>query len=129
YPLSLRHSLRQGFHRQRMRPGHSNWFLDPTLAGPLPKWQRLDPAMSRWHYGRLRYLSPTLVRRLEQERPAVALGNLQMHAVVPFVVGARRAGVRVVGNIASWDHTVGKGIVAPGLRRYLVQNEVMRDDL
>src|SRR5262249_61530609 len=38
YPLSLRHSLRNGFHRQRMRPGHSNWFLDSTLAGPLPRW-------------------------------------------------------------------------------------------
>jgi CDP-glycerol glycerophosphotransferase (TagB/SpsB family) len=35
----------------------------------------------------------------------------------------------VVGHIASWDHTVGKGIVAPGLKRYIVQNEVMRADL
>jgi CDP-glycerol glycerophosphotransferase (TagB/SpsB family) len=52
-----------------------------------------------------------------------------MHSVVPFVVGARRLGLPVVGHIASWDHTVGKGIVAPGLRRYVVQNEVMRGDL
>jgi CDP-glycerol glycerophosphotransferase (TagB/SpsB family) len=52
-----------------------------------------------------------------------------MHSVVPFVVGARRHGLPIVGNIASWDHTVGKGIVARGLDRYLVQNEVMRDDL
>jgi len=37
YPLSLRLSLRNGFHRERMRPGHPNWFLDPTLAGPLPR--------------------------------------------------------------------------------------------
>jgi CDP-glycerol glycerophosphotransferase (TagB/SpsB family) len=52
-----------------------------------------------------------------------------MHSVVPFVVGARRVGVPVVGHIASWDHTVGKGIVPPDLRRYVVQNDVMRDDL
>jgi hypothetical protein len=129
YPLSLRHSLRHGFHRQRMRPGHSNWFLDPTLAGPLPSWPWLDPVMSRWHYGRLRALPPALLSRLRTERPAIALSNLQMHSVVPFVVGARRVGLPVVGNIASWDHTVGKGIVAPGLRRYLVQNDVMREDL
>jgi CDP-glycerol glycerophosphotransferase (TagB/SpsB family) len=31
--------------------------------------------------------------------------------------------------VASWDHTVGKGIVSPHLRRYIVQNTVMRDDL
>jgi hypothetical protein len=129
YPLSLRHSLRNGFHRQRMQPGHRNWFLDPTLAGPLPHWRSLDPAMSRWHYGRLRYVQPALLRRLRAERPLVALANMQMHSVVPFVVGASRARLPVVGNIASWDHTVGKGIVAPGLRRYLVQNDAMRGDL
>ena len=129
YPLSLRHSLRHGFHRQRMQPGHQNWFLDPNLAGPLPRWGSLDPALLRWHYGRLRYVPPRLLERIANERPAVALANLQMHAIVPFVVGARRLGLPVVGNIASWDHTVGKGIVAPGLRRYLVQNTVMRGDL
>ena len=29
YPLSLRQSLRHGFNRERMQPGHQNWFLDP----------------------------------------------------------------------------------------------------
>jgi hypothetical protein len=129
YPLSLRHSLRHGFHRQRMRPGHSNWFLDPTLAGPLPQWYRLDALMGRWHYGRLRYLPPPLRARASSERPAIVLANLQMHSVVPFVVAARRYDLPLVGHIASWDHTVGKGIVAPSARRYIVQNEAMRADL
>jgi CDP-glycerol glycerophosphotransferase (TagB/SpsB family) len=52
-----------------------------------------------------------------------------MHAVVPFIVGGRRLGLPLVGHVASWDHTVGKGIVAPDLRRYVVQNDVMREDL
>jgi hypothetical protein len=129
YPLSLRHSLRHGFHRQRMRSGHPNWFLDPDLAGPLPRWAFLDPVMRSWHYGRLRHVPPRLLDRLRAERPTVALANMQMHAVVPFIVGAHRLHLPSVGNIASWDHTVGKGIVAPQLARYLVQNDVMRDDL
>ena len=129
YPLSLRQSVRHGFNRERLRPGHQNWFLDPTLAGPLPRWGFLDPPMMRWHYGRLRHVPPAIGRRLAAERPGVLLANIQMHAVVPFIVGSRRLGLPVVGHIASWDHTVGKGIVAPGLRRYIVQNEVMRDDL
>ncbi len=129
YPLSLRHSLRHGFNRERMRPGHQNWFLDPTLAGPLPRWPFLDPPMMRWHYGRLRYVPSPLFERLRWERPAIALANIQMHAVVPFIVGGRRLGLPLVGHIASWDHTVGKGIVSPHLRCYIVQNEVMRDDL
>lgn len=129
YPLSLRQSIRHGFNRERLRPGHENWFLDPSLAGPLPKWRFLDAAMTRWHYGRFRHVPPALMRRLEAERPAVLLANIQMHSVVPFIVGARRLRLPVVGHIASWDHTVGKGIVAPGLKRYIVQNQVMRDDL
>ncbi len=129
YPLSLRQSLRYGFNRERLRPGHDNWFLNTDLAGPLPRWSFLDPLMSRWHYGRFRYLPRELRRRFQRERPAVVLANIQMHAVVPFVIGARRHRLPIVGNVASWDHTVGKGIVAPHLHRYLVQNDVMCDDL
>jgi hypothetical protein len=129
YPLSLRQSLREGFNHGRLQPGHQNWFLDPELAGPLPLKAPLDPALMRWHYGPLRYVPPPLLHRLRRERPAVVLANIQMHAVVPFIVGARRVGVPLVGHVASWDHTVGKGIVSPHLRRYIVQNDVMRDDL
>ena len=129
YPLSLRHSLRHGFNRERMRAGNQNWFLDPTLAGPLPRWPFLDGPMLRWHYGRLRYVPAPLARRLRAERPAVVLANSQMHSVQQFIVGARRLRLPIVGHIAIWDHTVGKGIVSPYLRRYVVQNAVMRDDL
>jgi CDP-glycerol glycerophosphotransferase (TagB/SpsB family) len=34
-----------------------------------------------------------------------------------------------VAYVASWDHTVGKGVISPFCRRYVVQNEVMREDL
>jgi hypothetical protein len=129
YPLSLRQSLRYGFNRTRMEAGHRNWFLDPDRAGPLPRWSGLDRAMRAWHYGRLRYLPRSLLTRLRADRPAIALANTQMHSVVPFVIGGLRLSLPLVGHIASWDHTVGKGIVPPGLRRYIVQNEVMRDDL
>jgi CDP-Glycerol:Poly(glycerophosphate) glycerophosphotransferase len=129
YPLSVRQSMRHGFNRERMQRGHPNWFLDPDRGGPLPQSETLDRALTKWHYGRLRFVPRTLLAALGHERPAVALANTQMHSVVPFVVGARRVGAPVVGHIASWDHTVGKGIVPPALARYIVQNDVMRDDL
>jgi UDP-N-acetylglucosamine:LPS N-acetylglucosamine transferase len=129
YPLSLRLSLRHGFNRERMQPGHPNWFLDPDRAGPLPQWRLLDPPLMRWHYGRVRHVPPALDERLRRAHPAILLGNIQMHTVVPFIVGGRRLGLPLIGHVASWDHTVGKGIVSPHLRRYIVQNEVMREDL
>jgi hypothetical protein len=107
YPLSLRQSLRHGFNRTRMQPGHQNWFLDPERAGPLPQWTLLDRAMTKWHYGRLRPVPARLLEGLRRERPRVALANTQMQSIVPFVLGARREGLPVVGHIASWDHTEG----------------------
>jgi CDP-Glycerol:Poly(glycerophosphate) glycerophosphotransferase len=129
YPLALRVSLRHGFHRERMRPGHRNTFLDPTKAGLLPRWDWLEWLMLRWHYGRLRYLPRALTDRLRRERPAIVMSNIQMQVDVPLIVAARRLGLPIVGYVASWDHTVGKGVIWPGMARYLVQNDVMRDDL
>jgi CDP-glycerol glycerophosphotransferase (TagB/SpsB family) len=52
-----------------------------------------------------------------------------MQSAVPFLVAGRRLGLPLVGYVASWDHTVGKGVISPRLDRYLVQNERMREDL
>jgi CDP-glycerol glycerophosphotransferase (TagB/SpsB family) len=35
----------------------------------------------------------------------------------------------VVAHVASWDHTVGKGVISPHCDLYIVQNQVMEDDL
>jgi CDP-glycerol:poly(glycerophosphate) glycerophosphotransferase len=129
YPLAIRVNLRHGFHRERMRPGHQNWFLDPTRVGPLPRWDWIERDMFRWHFSSLRHVPSALRERLRQERPALLVSNIQMQVDVPIILAAHRAGLPLVGYVASWDHTVGKGVIWPGMTRYLVQNEVMRSDL
>lgn len=129
YPLAVRHSLQHGFHRDRWRPGHRNWFLDPTRSGPLPRVESLDRVMTRWHYSPRRYVSSTLVARMRRECGGLVLSNLQAKGSVPFLLAARRLRLPVVGYVASWDHTVGKGIVSPHVQRYVVQNETMLEDL
>ena len=49
----------------------------------------------------------------------------------PPSVSRRRAatGLPVVAHVASWDHTVGKGVISPNCDVYVVQNRVMEDDL
>jgi UDP-N-acetylglucosamine:LPS N-acetylglucosamine transferase len=66
---------------------------------------------------------------MERECAALVLSNVQPHAVVPFVVAARRLGIPIVAHVASWDHTVGKGVIAPFCDVYIVQNRTMEDDL
>lgn len=129
YPLAIRLNYRHGFHRERMHTGHGNWLLDSARVGPLPRWRVLERAMERWHFSPRRHVPHALLRRLRVERPAIVFSNLQMQAAVPYIVAARRLGLTLVGYVASWDHTVGKGVIAPHLDRYIVQNDVMRDDL
>jgi hypothetical protein len=129
YPLSVRHSLRHRFNRERMRPGHPNLFLDSSLTGRLPESESLDRLISRWLFSGRRYASTTLVARMRDGCSGLVVANVQSLQAVPYLNAARRLGVTTVGYVASWDHTVGKGVVSPYVDRYIVQNDVMRDDL
>jgi hypothetical protein len=129
YPLSVRHSIRHGFNRERMRPGHPNVFLDSSRTGRLPESGTLDRLVGTWLFSPYRYISTTLVRRIRDDCSGLVVANVQSLQAVPYLNAARRLRLPVVGYVASWDHTVGKGIVSPHVDRYVVQNEVMRDDL
>jgi hypothetical protein len=129
YPLAIRLNHRHGFHRERMAPGHENWMLDSSRIGPLPRWDWLERRMAAWHFGRTRYVPSALRRRMLAECGALVLSNVQPQAVVPFLVGARRQAIPIAAHVASWDHTVGKGVIAPFCDVYVVQNRTMLDDL
>lgn len=129
YPLAIRLNERFGFHRERMAPGHPNWMLDTSRAGRLPRWGSLERAMLRWHFGPLRYVPSALREAMRADCGALVLSNVQPRSAVPYLLAARRLEVPVVAHVASWDHTVGKGVIAPFCDVYLVQNETMRADL
>jgi hypothetical protein len=129
HPLAIRTNLRHGFHAERMRRGHDNWFLDPDRAGPLPRWAWLERAMYRWHFSPHRHVPSAMLRRMGEDCAAVVIANLQTRTAVPYLTAARRLKLPVVGYVSSWDHTVGKGAISPHAVRYIVQNDVMRGDL
>ena len=129
YPLAIRTNLRHGFHAERMRSGHDNWFLDPDRAGPLPRWAWLERVMYRWHFSIRRHTPSALLQRMREDCGGVVVANLQTRAAVPYLTAARRLQLPLVGYVSSWDHTVGKGAISPYALRYVVQNDVMRDDL
>jgi CDP-Glycerol:Poly(glycerophosphate) glycerophosphotransferase len=129
YPLAMRLNRRHGFHAERMTPGHPNWMLDSSRDSRLPHWSWVERGMERWHFSARRYVPYELLRRMRSECGALALSNVQPHGAIPFLVGARRLELPVIAHVASWDHTVGKGVIAPFCDRYIVQNDAMRRDL
>jgi UDP-N-acetylglucosamine:LPS N-acetylglucosamine transferase len=129
FPLAIRFNERHGFHAERMMPGHPNRILDSSLRGPLPRWPWVERAMTRWFFSPRRYVPSALERRLAADCGLLVLANLQVRSCVPFLAAARRLRLPAIGYVASWDHTVGKGVLSPYLDRYVVQNRAMQDDL
>ncbi|HST24935.1 MAG TPA: CDP-glycerol glycerophosphotransferase family protein [Gaiellaceae bacterium] len=130
FPLAVRHSKRNGFHEGRWVSGHRNFLLDPDRIGPLPRWELLEGPMAKWYFSqRLRYVPSVLLDRMRAECDGLIVTNLQARVSMPLMLAAQRLGLPAIGYVASWDHQVGKGVLPPGLSRYVVQNEVMRADL
>lgn len=129
HTLAVRSSLRHGFNRERWAHGHPIAFLDIDRAGHLPRWEIVDRAMGRWLFSAHRYAPAPLLAAMRADCGGLVVTNLQAHVSMPYLVAARKLRVPVVGYVASWDHTVGKGVVSPHLDLYVVQNEIMRGDL
>lgn len=129
YPLALRLNRRHGFHTERMQPGHPNWMLDTDRDSPLPRRPRVESAMERWFFSPRRHVPGKLLEAMQRDCSGLVLSNVQPASAVPFLTAARRLRLPVVAHVASWDHTVGKGVISPFCDRYVVQNEVMEDDL
>ena len=72
--------------------------------------------MERWHFGRRRYVPHELFGECRRSAARSCSRTSSRTSAVPFLVGARRLGLPVVAHVASWDHTVGKGVIAPVLR-------------
>jgi hypothetical protein len=129
YPLAIRLNHRHGFHLERMHAGHPNWMLDSSREGWLPRSDAVERVMRSWFFSPRRHVPKRLLETMRTQCSALVVSNVQPRSVVPYLAVARRLGLPVVAYVASWDHTVGKGVISPHCSRYIVQNAVMEDDL
>ena len=129
YPLAIRLNYRHGFHLERMAPGHGNWMLDLDRDSRLPHKAWVEGTMERWFFSARRHVPGRLLARMRDECGSLVLSNVQPRKAVPFLTAARRLGVPVIAHVASWDHTVGKGVISPFCEVYIVQNRGMEEDL
>ncbi|MBI5815588.1 MAG: hypothetical protein HZB29_08250 [Nitrospinae bacterium] len=130
YPLALRFNLRHKYNLDRLERGHPNYFWDLDRTGPLPKWDFIYNAMRRWYFSGLRFVHPGITEFLKRARArGIIYSNPQLPLTHAFSLAAMRSGVPLVGYVASWDHPVGKGLIAPFYDVYLVQNENMKNAL
>ena len=131
YPLAIRLNLRHGFHRERMaaRPPQ----LDARLGSRRPAPALGHASSAAWLAGTSRRAATcrsALCRaHAGGSAPALVLSNVQLQSAVPFLVAARRLGLpsRRLRRELGPHGRQGRDLAA--LDRYVVQNEVMREDL
>jgi hypothetical protein len=129
FPLAIRFNEKYGFHKKRMCRGHKNWFLDIDRRGILPHGKITYNLMQNWIFSRFRYIDPAIEEYMRNDVSILLVSNLQYPTVTNYLAAARRLRIPIVGYVASWDHPVGKGVVAPFCERYIVQNKIMKTDL
>jgi CDP-glycerol glycerophosphotransferase (TagB/SpsB family) len=57
------------------------------------------------------------------------LAHLQSSGIRPYNIAARRRRLPILGIVGSWDQPTTKGPLCPGIRRYVVQSKIMRQEL
>jgi hypothetical protein len=81
------------------------------------------------YYRRWQSFAP-VNRLLADQRPdLMVLSMTQTHMVTPYAQAAADAGVAVLGINGSWDQPTTKGPVCPGIARFVVQNDIVREEL
>lgn len=122
----MKKKLPAQFQRREMAAGN---FVAPYFGFPFPRSSSLYAMLSSW-YWRPAFASGAAADALRAFAPDVlVLGQAQGEGQRDIIRTARKMGIPVVGNILSWDQPTTKGPVPPGLARYIVQNEWMKECL
>jgi hypothetical protein len=102
--------------------------IDPTLAWPFPNSRGVFGLLLRlrfWQWAN----NPGVEAFFDKNRFDLVVFNfVQTSPIFPYVMAAKRRGIKTVGIVGSWDNPTTKGPLYP-CGRYVVQNRYMADML
>lgn len=103
--------------------------MSRVFGFPWPRSRRIYELIYRIYYAGWQGFGP-VDKLFDDVRPdLVIMSMVQTHMVTPYAVAAVRHGVPIFGINGSWDQPSTKGPLCPGIRRIVVQNEIVRDEL
>jgi hypothetical protein len=134
--LSFRFNHMKGFKTHRLRqqlPGEKllrRYGQLPSFGWPFPGSTTLFDALCRFHHT-VSWPPPTWFKSLlrSYDPTLVLIAYPQNHLGFVINHAAQRRGIPVVAYINSWDQLTTKGPLPPGLKRVMVWNERMRQEL
>lgn len=125
-------------HRQKMRLSRERRqrealagnFVDRHYGWPFPSSRMIYRIMYRLFFSMWKCIPREIASFLDDYQPdLIVLWHVQTETMKDYSIGARRRGIPLVGVIGSWDRPTTKGPIAPGIVRYIVQNQQMKYEL
>ena len=103
--------------------------MSRVFGFPWPRSSLVYRWLYRLYYSRWQTFEPvnSLVAQLKPD--LVVLGMIQTHMVTPYALAARLAGIPILGINGSWDQPTTKGPVCPDIKRIVVQNDIVLEQL
>ena len=114
---------------RRQREAVAGNYVDPSLGKPFPGSRTVYNLLRRIYFNAW-YSEPGVELFFDEFQPdLVVIHHLQNTSIRPWIAGARRRNLPVLGIVGSWDQPTTKGPLPPGLVRVLVQSQAMADQL
>jgi hypothetical protein len=129
FPLAVRFCVLHKYHLERLKKKHPNSFLNLSLAFPLPRSEILFTLLKKWFFSKYRFVPQNVRNALLTQVSVIITSNLQTVALQNYLNGAYQHRIPVIGHIGSWDHPVGKGVIFPYCKNYIVHNMYMYEKL
>ena len=138
--LAFRFNQLNGFvgHRQKVkmplarqkREALAGNFVIRSYGSPFPGSQSLFHAMYRLYYSKWQCTDASIDALFLTYRPdLIVFWHAQSQVVKPYALAARKYHVPAIAVLGSWDRPTTKGPLAPGIARYIVNNEKMKQEL
>lgn len=114
---------------RRQREAVAGNYVDPSLGKPFPESRTVYNLLRRIYFNTW-YSEPSVELFFDEFQPdLIVIHHLQNPSIRPWIAGARRRSLPILGIVGSWDQPTTKGPLPPGLVRVLVQSQAMAEQL
>lgn len=104
-------------------------YVEPEMGTPFPSSHLLYKLLyliyhSKWNW------HEDIERFIDLQSPDLFVAvHLQHPQLAPIMACVRRKKIKSIGVISSWDQLTTKGPLPPGISLYLVQSEIMKNEI
>ncbi len=125
------HRFKQGMSKERRkREELAGNFVSKQYGAPFPRSQALYQWIYNFHYSLRQVPDPNIERFFHTtDISKLIFWHVQNPIFREYSICARRQNIPYIGVIGSWDRPTTKGPICPNCEKYIVNSQVMKNEL